>query len=87
MKIKLVQEELVIEINRRLCLDGGNPHLLLKPGAVGSALHSAYYPGSFPFAYGGIAEIAGALSFKVSPGWMFLVVTSEQIMLRTLYRS
>ena len=48
MKLVLVQEELVIEINRRLCLKEGNPHQLLKAGGVSSALHSAYYPGDYP---------------------------------------
>ena len=71
MKIILVQEELVIEINRRLCLDGGNPHLVLKPGADASALHTAYYPGDYPFAHGGIAEIAGALSFYLNGSHAF----------------
>lgn len=42
MKLILVQEELVVEINRRLCLKEGHPHYMLKPGGVSSALHSAY---------------------------------------------
>jgi death-on-curing protein len=28
-----------------------------------SALHSAFYPGSHPFAHGGLAKVAGALCF------------------------
>ena len=71
MKIKLVQEKLVVEINRRLCIEGGNPHLVLKPGAVASALHSAYYPGDHPFIHGGISEIAGALSYYLNGSHAF----------------
>lgn len=71
MKITLVQEALVIEINRRLCLGEGNPHLLLKPGGVASALHSAYYPCDHPFVHGGIPSIAGALSFYICQSHAF----------------
>lgn len=56
MKIKLVQEALVVEINRQLCVLEGNPHFILKPNGVASALHSAYYPGDYPFIHGGIGK-------------------------------
>ena len=71
MKITLIQDDLVVEINKRLCLAEGNPHHLLKPGGVSSALHSAYYPGDYPFVHGGIPGIAGALSFYLCQSHAF----------------
>lgn len=55
--------EQVIATNKYLCQQGGNPHLCLDRGKVESALHTAFYPGSYPFQMGGIAKLAGALCF------------------------
>ena len=32
-------------------------------GKIESALHTAFYPGSFPYEAGGVAKLAGALCF------------------------
>lgn len=71
MNYKLVPEPLVIEINRRICLEGENPCGVLKTGGVASALHSAYYPGNFPFVHGSHAGIAAALSFYLTQSHIF----------------
>lgn len=60
---KLLAPDQVIEINRKICLHFKHIHHCYEPGKVESALHSAYYPGSPPFRYGGIAKIAGAMAF------------------------
>ena len=63
--------KIVVLINRDICCAEGNPHYLLKPGAVESALHSAFYPGDAPFAHGGIVSVAGALAFYLCKSHAF----------------
>jgi hypothetical protein len=50
--------EAVIEANRLVCQEGGNPHQCLNTGKIESAIASAFYPGSYPFAHGGFAKVA-----------------------------
>jgi death-on-curing protein len=61
--IKLLAPEQVISINKKICLHFKHFHHCVEPGKVESALHSAYYPGSPPFRYGGLAKVAGAMAF------------------------
>ncbi len=62
----------VVEINKFLCQEGGNPHHCYDIGKVESAIHTAFYPGSYPFAAGGSAQIAGALCFYLVKGHAFM---------------
>jgi len=62
----------VIEVNRKICEEQGNPHTVLNQGKIESALHTAFYPGSYPFAAGGIAKIAGAICFYLTQTHAFL---------------
>lgn len=55
--------EAIVEMNKYICEQGGNPHHCDGIGKVESAIYSAFYPGSYPFAHGGIARVAGALCF------------------------
>ena len=55
--------EAVIETNRYVCEQGGNPHFCREPGKIESAISTAFYPGAYPFALGGIAKVAGALCY------------------------
>ena len=55
--------EAIVAMNKYICEQGGNPHHCNSIGKVESAIHSAFYPGSYPFAHGGIPRIAGALCF------------------------
>ena len=62
-KIFIPSADEVIAINKLVCLEGKNPHLCYDVGKVESAIHSAFYPGSYPFVAGGLAHIAGVLCF------------------------
>jgi death-on-curing family protein len=55
----------VIEINLTLCHEYGNPHSLLQPHMLGSAIGASFYPGSYPYKFGGVAKIAGVLCWKL----------------------
>ena len=61
--IFLPTAEAVVETNKYICEQGGNPHHCIGIGKVESAISTAFYPGSYPFAHGGIAKVAGALCF------------------------
>lgn len=61
----------VIDANKKICVDGGNPHQVLNRDRIESSIHSAFYPGSAPFAAGGIAGIASALAFYLIKGHPF----------------
>lgn len=64
--------EAVIELNKIVCEAGGNPHQFLNSGVIESAIASAFYPGSYPFAHGGLAKVAGALCFYIVKSHAFL---------------
>lgn len=52
----------VIALNKEIVELARQKHLCDK-GKVESAVHAAYYPGNYPFQYGGIASVAGALCY------------------------
>ena len=64
--------ESVIEINRFICSESGNPHCCLDTGKIESAISSAFHPGSYPFSHGGLAKVAGALCFYLVKSHAFL---------------
>ena len=72
MKIKVPTVEQIIAANKHICEEQGNPFSLLDRGKIESALHTAFYPGSYPFSAGGIAKIAGALCFYLVKAHAFL---------------
>jgi death-on-curing protein len=53
----------IVRINQDVCLEGGNPHKCYDIGKIESAIHSAFYPGSYPYEQGGAARVAGALCY------------------------
>lgn len=55
--------EAVIAVNKFICEQGGNPHHCNGVGKVESAISTAFYPGDYPFAHGGLVRVAGALCF------------------------
>lgn len=71
MKLFILDAETIVSINAKVCEDGGNPHHCFESGKVESAIHSAFYPGSYPFAHGGIASLAGALAFYLCQAHAF----------------
>lgn len=71
MKLKQPTIEGIIKINKYVCREGGNPHLLFERGKIESAISSAFYPGVYPFVHGGIAGIAGAMTFYLTQAHVF----------------
>lgn len=64
--------EAVIETNKIVCEAGSNPHQCLNVGKIESAIASAFYPGTYPFAHGGLAKVAGAMCFYIVKAHAFL---------------
>ena len=62
----------IVGANRYICAQDGNPHHCYGIGKIESAIHSAFYPGSYPFAAGGIACVAGALCFYLVKSHAFI---------------
>ncbi len=73
MKVKQPTVGGIIKINEYVCNEGGNPHMQLAgaSGKIESAIHSAFYPGSYPFVHGGVAGMAGALTFYLTQAHAF----------------
>lgn len=61
----------VIAINKSVCFEHGNRHQCYDAGKVESALCSAIFPGSPPYANGGIIGISGALAFYLTQAHAF----------------
>jgi hypothetical protein len=55
--------EAVVEANKYICEQGGNPHHCTDIGKIESAISTAFYPCTYPFAHGGLSRVAGALGF------------------------
>jgi death-on-curing family protein len=68
-RVVLIDAALVADIAKRIC---GPDYRCYDLGKVESALHSAFYPGSYPFAHGGVATIAGALAFYLTKAHAFM---------------
>jgi death-on-curing protein len=64
--------EAVLEANKIVCEAGDNPHQCLSTDKIESAIASAFYPGSYPFAHGGFAKVAGALCFYLVKAHAFI---------------
>lgn len=71
MKVAILTAAEIVEMNQMVCLEGGNQHLLYDVGKVESALHSTFYPGVYPFQHGGIARVAGAMSYYLANAHAF----------------
>lgn len=72
MKVKIPTVAQVIAANKYICEEQDNPFGVRDQGKVESALHTAFYPGSYPFSAGGIAKIAGALCFYIVQAHAFI---------------
>ncbi|MBI1823980.1 MAG: type II toxin-antitoxin system death-on-curing family toxin [Nitrospirae bacterium] len=62
-RISVPTADAIIAVNKLVCEEGGTPHHCNDKGKIESAIHTAFYPGSFPFVQGGIVKVAGALCF------------------------
>ena len=61
----------VIAINKMICNEQRQESVVLSKDRVESALHSAFYPGSSPFAHGGTVKLAGALLYYICSAHAF----------------
>jgi death on curing protein len=71
-KVKLLTVNHVLEINRMICAEQKQSSVCFDQGKIESAIGAAFYPGSYPFQYGGIAHVAGALCFFLIKAHAFL---------------
>lgn len=65
MSVSLINAYQVQDINKRICATSSSEFRCYDLGKIESALHSAFYPGSYPFHHGGVARVAGALAFYI----------------------
>lgn len=71
-EIAVPTADAIIAVNKLVCQEGANIHQCLDKGKIESAIHAAFYPGSFPFAQGGIVKVAAALCFYLIKSHPFL---------------
>ncbi len=69
--LNLISAEMVIEANRQVCADGGNDHQCYGVGKVESSLHTAFWPGAYPYRNGGVAGLAGAVCYLLTMNHCF----------------
>jgi death-on-curing protein len=72
MKIQLLVLDDILEINKAICHEVKQKSVCMDPSKVESALGAAFYPGDYPFYYGGIPKVAGALCFFLIKAHAFL---------------
>ena len=71
MKIKTLDVDFVVMANKKVCNSHGHKHICAHPEKIESVLHSAIYPGQFPFVYGGVIEIGAAMFFYIIKAHVF----------------
>jgi death on curing protein len=71
MKIQLLDAEQVVMINQEICAREKQTSRCRSRHALESALGAAYYPGVYPFQYGGLTSVAGALCYFLTQGHAF----------------
>ena len=71
-KLQIPTAHHIVFTNKFICSEGGNPHHRFDTGRIESAIHTAFYPGSYPFAAGGVAQIAGALCYYLIKNHAFM---------------
>ena len=67
----MLAEDDIIKINQIVCSESKSPCAVNKKEMISSALHGAFYPGNYPFRYGGVAKMAGALWWKIAKNHPF----------------
>lgn len=70
--VEILTVEQVIGINKQVVSQQQQKHVCLNEEKIDSALAAAFYPGDFPFRYGGIAKVAGALCYFLTKAHAFL---------------
>ena len=72
MKIQLLDAEHVLTINQPVCAQEKQTSRCRSRHALESALGAAYYPGVYPFQYGGLTSVAGALCYFLTQAHAFI---------------
>lgn len=72
MKIKLLSLIDILQINQEICESVKQKSVCMNKGKVDSALGAAFYPGIYPFQYGGISKVAGALCYFLIKAHAFM---------------
>lgn len=72
MQIKLLSPEDILEINKEICATVQQHSVCMDIRKVESALGAAYYPGNYPFQYGGIPKVSAALCFFLIKAHAFM---------------
>lgn len=70
--VKLLAPDDILEINQEICIGVRQESVCMDYGKVVSALGAAFYPGNYPFNYGGIPRVAGALCFFLIKAHAFM---------------
>jgi death on curing protein len=71
-KILIPTAEQIVFANKYICEQDCNAHHCYGVGKIESAIHTAFYPGTYPFAAGGLARVAGALCFYLVRSHAFM---------------
>ncbi len=61
--IKLLSLDDVLDINQAVCVSVKQKSVCMDRAKVEGALGAAFYPGDYPFYYGGVPRVAGALCY------------------------
>ena len=72
MKIKLLSLDDILEINHEICIGVRQKSVCMDKGKAESALGAAFYPGDYPFQYGVIPKVAGALCYFLIKAHAFM---------------
>lgn len=71
-KILTPTAEAIVCVNEMICKNSGSTHICYDIGKVESSISTAFYPGSYPFALGGITKVAGALCYYLVKNHAFM---------------
>jgi death-on-curing family protein len=71
MKVEILTMAQVIHINKQIVSAQKQKHVCLNEEKIDSALAAAFYPGNFPFRYGSVARVAGAICYFLTKAHAF----------------
>lgn len=72
MKVQLLSLDDILLINQKICISVKQESTCMYKDKIDSALAAAFYPGDYPFRYGGIPKVAGALCFFLIKAHAFM---------------
>jgi death-on-curing family protein len=72
MEVKLLSLEDILKINQAVCISVKQKSVCMDSRKIESALGAAFYPGDYPFQYGGLSKVAGALCYFLIKAHAFM---------------